>query len=375
MSFMSRKNVLILCVLFVVVVAALFGFSSCETGSYVYGTVYITDTFNGNVFTYDPDSLAASDALYSIGQGAGDSIYFFNDIGYVAVGSTGFNSPGVYYFDPNAVNPTFSRIGNAISAGSIAFYSNTKAYVTDRSKNFSTFEIISSGVYIFDPSNPAAGLSASPISGTDSIGPDGQYLQEIVVGTDGLVYVVDFDNTEVLVINPDSDTVIDPPYDVSTAGTSGLLAMKDSVSGDDLIYVASNGNFIENGVVDVINTTQGTISQVVTTVGGTAGIAATRLAYHAASNTFYASGWSNIYTWKPSGSPPYDAVEMKNSSDAPFAGSMLVDGDLLFVATTDWSTYNDLVVFNAQTAEEMDYSPVSIGTPGSDAISGIASYK
>ncbi len=375
MSVMNSKNVLILCVLSVVIVAALFSFSGCETGYYVYGTVYITDTFNGNVFTYDPVSQTASDALYSIGQGAGDSIYFFNDIGYVAVGRIGINSPGVYYFDPNAVNPTFSRIGDVISAGSIAFYSDTKAYVTDRNKSFSTFEIISSGVYTFDPSNPAAGLSASPIPGTDSIGLGGQYLQEIVVGTDGLIYVADFDNAEVLVINPDSDTVIDPPYDVSTAGTSGLLAMKDPVSGDDLICVASNGNFIENGVVDVINTTQGTVTQVVTTVGGTAGIAATRLAYHAASNTFYASGWSNTYTWTPSGSPPYDAVEMKNSSDASFAGSMLVDGDLLFVATTDWFNYNDLIVLNAESAEEMDYSPVSIGTPGFDAISGIASYK
>lgn len=375
MSVMNSKSVLILCVLSVVIVAALFSFSGCETGSYVYGTVYITDTFNGNVFTYDPDSQTASDALYSIGQGAGDSIYFFNDIGYVAVGSTGFNNPGVYYFDPNTINPTFSRIGDAKSAGSIAFYSDTKAYVTDRSKDFFSGDVTSSGVYTFDPSNPSAGLSASPISGTDTIGPDGQYLQEIVVGTDGLIYVADFDNAEVLVINPITDTVINPVYNVSTAGTSGLLAIEDSVSGDDLIYVASNGNFVENGVVDVINTTQGTVTQMVTTVGGTAGIAATRLAYHAASNTFYASGWSNTYTWKPSGSPPYDAVEMKNSDGASFAGSMLVEGDLVLFATTDWFSYNDLIILDAETAEEVDYSPVSIGTPGFDAISGIASYK
>jgi hypothetical protein len=327
--------------------------------------LYITDTFSGDVFTYNLDSQTASGSIFSIGEGAGDWIGFYDDIGYVCVGSTGFNNPGVYWFDPSAAVPVATRIGAAISAGAIAFYDDTKAYVIDRDKNFVSGDIISVGVYTFNPSNPAAGL-AGPIPGTDNTGAGGQYLLGITLGTDGNIYVSDGDNGQVLQITtsgPNEDTVTDS-WNTSATGTTGLLAKTSGMTGKDILYVANSG-----GTIDIINITDDTISTAVT------GSTATQIVFHAGTSSYYCAAWDKVTVFTAGGPPPYAAIEVTDSGGGSVGGTMCLVGDLLFVTNTDYFSYSRLVVFDAGTATEMSYSPVDVGTQGVDAVTGITLFE
>jgi sugar lactone lactonase YvrE len=346
--------------------AVLLAVTGCSTGSSPSGggsdLLYITDTFNGNVFTYDIDAKAASTSVLSINEGAGDWIGFHNGIGFVSVGNTGSNNPGVYWFDPSDAVPAAARIGSAISAGAIAFYSDTKAYVIDRDKDFGSGDILSSGVYTFDPSNPGAGLTLAA-SGTTGAG--GQYFQDIVVGTNGMIYVSDHDNQEVLEIDPAVDNWTGESWSSSASGTTGLLPRVSGMSGDNLLYVANSG-----GTIDLINITQDTVSQAVAS-----GNTATQIVYHAGTGTYYAAAWNKLTAFTPMGPPPYTPVEVTDSGSGSVGGNLCLVGDLLFVTTTDYFSYSRLVVFDASTASEVSYSPVEVGTQGSDAVTGITQYQ
>jgi hypothetical protein len=330
--------------------------------------IYVTDTFSGKVFSYDADTRTASGSILSINQGGGDWIGFYKGIGYVCIGATGFNSPGVYRFDPSETVPVATRVGSAVSAGAIAFYDDTKAYVIDRNKDFVSGDITSSGVYTFDPSNPSLGLTG-PIAGTDATGAGGQYLLGIALGTNGLLYVSDGDNGEVLEIDPAADTLTGRSWNTSASGTTGMLPLKNG--NDHLLFVANPGSFASgDGTIDVIDLATGAITGSVVT-----GIDPTELVRHAGTNSFFASGYTNIHTFVAAGTPPYAAVEVKDGGGNSLGGHLCLSGDLLFVTTTDYFSYSRLAVFDASTATETAYSPVNIGTQGSDAITGIALYE
>jgi hypothetical protein len=223
------------------------------------GLLYMTDTYTGKVWTYDPSSnTESSTSLVSTNQNSTGPIYFYNGIGYIAVGSYENTAPGVYYFNPSASVPTAVQVGttsaSAQSAQYIAFYSSTKAYVSVANYSGSAS---TQGVYTFNPSNPNAGL-AGPIAGTSG---STMYLQGIVVGPDGMIYVANSSTElsgtdEVLQINPANNSVTVLSYTPSAPGTTALA------SGS---YGTANGVFVGNisynsvtyapqGSIDFINT-------------------------------------------------------------------------------------------------------------------------
>ncbi len=120
---MKRKKLFFIFAVLTLIASLVFVFTSCNTfgggsppapGASV--RLYITDTFNGNVYTYDISSgKVSSTPLLSTGQNATGKFYFYNGMGYIVVGAW-MNDPGVYYFNPNAAVPAATRIGNAISA-------------------------------------------------------------------------------------------------------------------------------------------------------------------------------------------------------------------------------------------------------------------
>jgi hypothetical protein len=324
----------------------------------------MSDTYNGRIYTYDPLTQTSSGTpLLTTGEGAGDHMYFFNDICYIAVGNNYTNNPGVYRFDPDATVPVAERVGTSISAQYIALYSETKAYVTEADYGVST------GIYWFNPSDPEAGLEG-PIDPDNINFTANMYLQDIVVSKDKL-YVADNGNAQVLVIDPATDTLL-KTIEASAGGTTGLL-MVTGESGEPFVYVANNGGYDVDfnplpGSVDRIDAQSDTLIEVVQdlSVGG--------LAYHSSSNKVYALGYGNTYMFSPDGSPPFTTKELKSGSDVSFGGAdILIDGNNLYVSNYDWGTkVSKLYIFDAAATEEADNSPVSVGIDGEDGISGLA---
>ncbi len=342
------------------VIAAIIG---CTTGTGVSsGALYMTDTFNGRVYTFDMDSNTASSVpVLSTGQNATGTIYFYNDIGYIAVGnSPTTDAPGVYRFDPNAAVPVAERIGESISAQYIAFYSLTKAYVTDADYFAST------GVYSFNPLDPDAGLSG-PIPGTDDMA-GGMYLQDITTAGD-MVYVADNGNAQVLVIDPTTDTLAaSSPIPASAGGTTGLLTVRDS-DGSALVYVANSPyDAMFNplpGSIDVIDTSTNTLTQVVSNVS------ATQIEYDSVNDSFFGTGYTNTYRIDPASGT---AVEIKDRDNQPFGGTDIVaSGGKVYISNTDY-TSSKLYILDGATGAETAESPVSIMADGEDAVAGLAVY-
>jgi hypothetical protein len=140
---------------------------------------------------------------------------------------------------------------------------------------------------------------------------------------------------------------------------------------DDLLYVANPGSFSAgDGSIDVIDLGTGAITSSVVT-----GIDPTELVRQSGTNRFFTSGYANIHTFTAAGTTPYAAVEVKDGGGNSLGGHLCLVDDLLFVTTTDYFTYSRLAVFDASTAAATAYSPVDMGTQGSDAITGIALYE
>jgi len=369
-----KKKLFFMFTVFALIAASGFVFTGCNNvggnGTTGPSLLYLLDTYNGRVYTYDfATQTASSTPLVTIGQNASGKIYFFNDIGYVAVGADGGNTPGVYYFDPNADFPVATRIGNTISAQYIAFYSDTKAYVTDANWGIST------GVYTFDPSNPDAGLS-EPITGTTKTKLSSMYLQDIVVGLDGRVYVADNNddggNGQVLQIDPATDTVT-KTYDMTKAGTTGLLA-GSGADGIPVIYAANSGGYEGlnplPGSIDSINSSSGVVSTVVED------ISTTSIAYDSGTDSYYAVGVGNTYVIAANGSPPWSATEIKDADNVSFGGGdVVIHSGLVYIPDYDWSTnISKLYVIDTSSAAVTDYSPVSIMVDGEDGAVAAAVY-
>jgi hypothetical protein len=316
--------------------------------------LYMTDTYSGKVYVYNTtDHTVGSTSLVSTTQNSTGAIYFYKGVGYIAVGSYSNTDPGVYCFNPSDTVPAAVRIGSAdISAQFIAFYSATKAYVAVANYSGTASE---QGVYTFNPSSPSAGLSGAPIAGTNA---SGMYLQQIVMGPDGKIYVADNGNKKVLQIDPTTDTLTGTTFTASTSGTTALAS--GSYSGNDGVFVG-NITYPSSGSIDFINTSAGTISPVL------ASTAASRLLCLSTDKlvtTSYTKSY--IVSGLSTGSPI--ATELgSNLGGADIASK---DG-LIYVGYTDYTT-SRLYVFDA-TGAAQSYSPVSVMGSG-ECVAGLALY-
>ena len=374
---MKHKKLFFISAVLTLAASLFFVFTSCDTGgggSPVLpgiSRLYITDTYNGKVYTYDIDSgTVSSTLLLSTGQNATGKIYFYNGIGYIAVGDSADNEdPGVYYFDPNADFPAKARIEDTISAQYIAFYSATKAYVTDANLG-------STGVYTFDPSDPSAGLTG-PLTGTDKTEKANRYLQDIRVGYDGYIYVAD--NTsdlpaaegQILKIDPQTNNIIATISVTSGIGSTGLLEQAAAGPSAPYVYVVNVGNFLGNGTIDRIDTSDDSIINIPVT-GDLKN--PTKMVW-AGSMSYYVTGYGNTYHLTLSATPEFAAVEIKDSSGASFGGGdiLVYDGKVYIPGFTPFgpAAESTLMIIDADTAAVI--SEVTVGSIG-DGITAVAVY-
>ena len=194
--------------------------------------LFAVDSKNGKVYEINDEAFtAASTALVSIGQNAAGEIAFSGDVGFIAVGSYGNTSPGLYYFDASSATPVVQMAGSTkTSAQYLCIVSDKVGYVT--TADYAA--IYPNAVYPFDPSNPQAGLGAA-VAGF----PAGFYPQDIVYAS-GRVYVADNGNGKVCRLNA-AGTAVDAIYATTAGGTTGLLA--GSFNGDAGVFVANSGGY------------------------------------------------------------------------------------------------------------------------------------
>jgi len=219
--------------------------------------LYMTDTNTGKVFTYNPSNHTVSSTSIVTTAPAAGPIYFYKGLGYIAVGSTGTNVPGVYYFNPLASVPTAVLINGSVSAQYIAFYSPTQAFVSVANYGGT------GGVYTFNPSNPSAGLSSTPIMGTDGTK---MYLQQIVVGPDNMIYVADFGNyssggvgtPQVIKINPSTNAL---SFFLTSSGAGTTALASGSYLGNMGVFVGNNPSG-GTGSVEFFNTSTQSMSPI-----------------------------------------------------------------------------------------------------------------
>ena len=316
--------------------------------------LYITSTYTGRIYRYDFDTHEA-ELWFSTGENGTGAIYFHNDAGYVAVGAAS-SSPGLYRFDPRLKTPTISRIGTAVSAQYVAFYSDAKAYVTDHVYGAST------GVYTFDPSNPGTGLSG-PISGTEYDG--SRMLQHIILGVDNRIYVSSYGDDTVLQINPVTDIVMDT-WASSAANPQGLLSEFSGIT--SYIYVLCPAG-AGTGVIDRY-TPAGAGSRYTVL----SGIDVHKMVHHEGTDRYYAIGYSKTYVLSPT-TPAWTYAEITDGGSSFSGNDIVVHGDLVFIADYDiGSKVSRLYVIDTATEALTDYSPVSIMEDGVDGASNLAVY-
>jgi hypothetical protein len=323
----------------------------------------MTDGKNGHVYTYNPATYAGSSLpllTTTSGKAAGE-IKFYNGIGYVAMG---LNGGGVYYFDPSKSAPIANQIAGTgnLDAEYFAFYSSTQAYV-------SVVSYPSGCVYTFNPSNLASSSSVVPISGTTG------YIQEIIVGPDGMVYAADDSGTgTVLQINPAANTM-QKSFNASAAGTTGLTP--GIYNGTPGVFVANTGGYSSSyapqpGSIDFINTKTGTISTVV---------AASTTPYfypgrliQLSNGNLVAVGTSFIYLVALSGtSATVTPLTDSLPSGASYNYSIAYSNGLIYVPVNNYSAYASwLHIFNTNGTQA--HSPVSVMT-GTDNLANIAFYQ
>ena len=199
---MGKKKFFIFGVLTVLLVSALLIFTGCpssESIGHIAKYIYMTDTSSGNVYTYDFNTYKASTTpVVSIGENSSDRIYFFENKGFICTGNNPFspNSPGIYTFDPNELNPTIEIFTNSsnLSPQYIAFINSSTAYVT--SYDSSKSKLI--GVFKFNPSNIDSSFTL--IEGTDGSAQDIKLIN-------GYLYVASYGNNSILKIDPSNNNV------------------------------------------------------------------------------------------------------------------------------------------------------------------------
>jgi hypothetical protein len=325
--------------------------------------LYMTDTYSGKVYTFDPESHVASPtSIGATAQNSTGEILFHKGIAYVCVGDWDNDAPGLYRFDPSDANPAPSRIGTDIDAQFVAFAGDSKGYLC-------TF---GNGLHSFDPSssNPSFTL----VSGTG-----GMSLQEAIVGSDGYVYAADNANGAVIRIDP-SDDSIEATVSTSARGTTGLVA--GTYGGAAGVFVANTGGyesappyaqlpgsieFIANGA------TTGTIATVVADALSGGGSIYPKRLVQLSDGDLLATGDSNTYRIDLSGASPA-VYELTISGSSFGSGDIAYKDGLVYIPSSGWGTSaNHLYVLGEDGVEET-YSPVLVMETG-DGFNSIAFYE
>ena len=315
--------------------------------------LYMTDTTNGHVYTYDPSThMGSSLSLLTTSANAAGEIKFYKGIGYVAMGYG-----GIWRFDPSSANPVSKMVTGSLllNAQYFAFYSAKKAYVStvDYSSGSPT-----AGLYTFDPSDPTIPVSAV-ISGTST-----KNFQEVIVGSDGKIYAANSTDDTVLRIDPTDDSV-KATIHATVTGTTGLVA--GTYNGNPGVFVANNGGYSgSSGAIDFIPNTGSTATTLTT-----AAIYPGRVA-QLSNGKLIATGFGNTYIVDLAASPA-TVNEVKNGS-ASFGSLDIGYKDGLIYVPDYYSTMsNKLFIFDASGFQQ-SYSPVSVMT-SSDGISNIGFYE
>jgi hypothetical protein len=338
-------------------IAALFvtlaiGCSQATSSSSGFGGVnqlYMTDTFSGNVYTYNPSKqTTSSSGVVTAASGAG-TIRFFKGIGYIAEGYG-----GLYYFNPSDSVPTAKEVtgSGSLNTQYLAFYSSTKAYVSVAG----SYSSDSGGVYSFNPSSLSDGMKQ--VASADSKAT--KYMQDIIVGPDSMIYVARNLDSSVIKIDPTTDAVT-ATYTTTAGGTTGLLS--GTLNGTKGVFVANT-----YGSIDFIpeNAADGSTAQAVVS-----GIYPGRLV-QPSSKVLVATGYGHSYVVALSGSTG-TATEVKAAGTSFGSFDIAYKDGLVYVPSSDYSGKNYLYVFTA-TGDQESYSPVSVMTSG-DAITNIGFYE
>jgi hypothetical protein len=329
--------------------------------------LYMTDTYSGNVYVYDPSTRQkVSTSLVSTTANGTGEIAFYKGISYVCVGSG--DMAGLYYFDPSATSPQSQKIGATVNAQYCAFASATKGYVTVASDwTNNTGEL-----YCFNPSLPGEGLA--------KVAAITKYAQEAIVGGDGMLYVAqDRVSGEIVKIDPSSNAAV-ATYATGVSGTTGLVW--GSYKGNAGAFVASTSGYIHF-------IAKGAAANEIVTVAAATGdspIYPARLIQLANGNlaaTGFDTSWINhTYLVDLSGSNAIVAEIKVN--DAAFGALDIAYRDGLVYVPVNLVTYdsnytktgnkNYLYVFDAEGKSE-SYSPVSVMTDNTDGISNIGFFE
>ena len=246
---------------------------------------------------------------------AAGEIRFYKGIGYVAVGS--YSGAGVYYFSPAATNPTASIIS-----------------------------------------------SYAPVSGTI-----GKNFQEVIVGSDGMIYAANNTDHTVLRINPSIDAVT-ATITATQTGTTGLVAgIYDGNSG---IFVANTG-----GSVDFIANTSMNATAVAST-SSSSPIYPGRL-FQLPNGNLVATGYDPSYTnhtylvTLSGASASVTEIKAGTTSFGSLSIAYNSASGLVYVPNNIYDSSNQLYVFDAS-GNQQSYSPVSVMTP-TDNIANVAFYQ
>jgi len=356
---MKKKKFFIFGVLTVLLISALLIFTGCPSSespgtSYSY-TLYVTDTSNGGVYAYDLEKHSfSSTPVVSTGQNATGAIYFYDDKGYICVG---YSTGGIYTFDPNSTSPTTTKFSSlSFAAQYIAFLNDKTAFVTDYGdyNNPTT----TGGVYMFDPSDANSSFTFI----TDTTG----NTQDIKI-YNKKVYVASYGNNKIFIIDTENNNTVTSVDIPSGTGPS----MLDFSSDNTKLYI-TNSSWGETGTISVLNLSDNSISTLVSLTGYHPMAIAANLNY------LYVGASDDNYG---------NHVLIVNLNDNSFselldkdgnsfgASSILIHNDLIYFSGGYGNNY--IKIFDASTNQEVDYSPVYIGStdnPDSIGATGLAVY-
>jgi hypothetical protein len=322
--------------------------------------LYMTDTYSGKVYAYDPEGREAlPSSIAATGQNGTGEIAFNGGEGYACVGMG--SGAGLYRFDPSDANPSFTKIGASITAQYVAFPGSTKGYV-------STF---GAGLYSFDPSS--FGPSLAPVAGTS-----GMTVQEVVIGSDGFVYAADNGNGAVIRIDPSDDSV-KATIQTSADGTTGLVA--GMLNGNAGVFVANTGGYDPEtwdalpGSIDFIAAGAMTATAVADELSGSGPIYPARLV-QLSDGDLLATGYGHTYRVDLSGAVP-SVVELTASGSSFGSMDIACKDGLVYIpasATSDYISYSNFLYVLGEDGEQEPYSPVAV-MGSSESVTNIGFYE
>lgn len=286
--------------------------------------LYMTDTYSGGIYTYDPGSHASPPTIVaSTTKNATGEIAFYEGIGYVCVGSGA--GAGVYRFDPAQAAPTVIKVADY-----------------------------------------------RPVAGTE-----GDSFQEMIVAPDGYLYAANADDGTVLRIDTSTDAIVATIL-ASAGGTTGLAA--GAFNGSPGVFVANTGGYDANwdplpGSIDFIAAGATTATAVASALSVGGSIYPARLV-QLAGGDLVATGFDHSYLVDIAGSAA--SVSELSAAGSSFGGlDIAYDAGLVYIPcsrTADWITYDNKLFIMDESGDQRSFSPVSVMGP-SASVTNIAFYE